>query len=122
MRYLIVALVSLIAFSFVPSDSYAYYEGKFDKDGYRLELKWQQKKDVFEVYGQIRGGEKNCNQLTVKINYSNSKNGATDAWVETFIKSYKRKQWNKFIGKDKIYTDKNDLKHYHVDRIFIDCL
>ena len=118
----LLSIVLLAFFMIVPSVCQAE---KFNKDGYELDLEWQQidkngRKEL-HVVGKIRGGETRCLQLNIKLDFVNSKDDSASARGKVALKRYNQKYWNRFRTVDEVSVDMAHAKYWQVDNIYIKC-
>ncbi len=100
-----------------------YAAKTFHKDGYTLKLSWgQEGKKVLKVAGKIKDGPGECPQLNIHLSFNNNVDSDI-AYIDSTIRNYHYKHWNKFYGRDElIWAKSGSSRHWFLDSISINCL
>jgi hypothetical protein len=112
-------LLSPVASSYAMRKSNSSY-AEFNKNGYKVEVSWQQKRDVLKAWGVVDEG-KECNQLNLSIFFRNSKDSSI-GHIETALSKYDPHFSRKYKASDQVYTDRKYRKNWHVSSIYVECL
>ncbi len=123
-KRIIITIVSFLLLSSF-SSSYAMRKSntsyaEFNKKGYKIEVLWEQKKDILRVSGVVDEGKK-CNQLNLSIFFRNSKDSSI-GHVEVALSKYDPHFSQKYKGSDEVYADRKYRKDWHVSSLYLDCL
>ena len=116
----IIATITLCIALTVPHISYSN-ETDINKNGYKTRVYWFKKGKELRVSGEVKGKNKKCESLNMRIYLSNNKTHRTVKLL-TRIEDYRGNKSNSFWANKNIHNGSGHTSDWYVENIYYTCL